>query len=120
MNAEKPATGISQLVDYTNAKCYRVECHCTSHDHVVDTWIEVERPFEDLEEISVSFHVKTYSSPFADGFWKRLKNACKIILGKDEQQHEIILTQQVAKNWINAVESAIAEFKRDENKNKNN
>jgi hypothetical protein len=118
MNAEKPATGISKLADYPKAKCYRVDCECTTPDHAVDTWIEVERAFDDCEDISVRFYVNTYSHPLANGFWQRLKNACKILVGVDQQQHEILLKQQAAKNWISSVEKAIAEFSHDQNKNK--
>lgn len=34
-------------------------------------------------------------------------------MGKDEQQHEILLKEQSAKNWIAAVENAINEYKKD-------
>lgn len=112
MNAETPAAGISKLFEHTDAVCYRIECECTSSNHSVDTWIEVERAFDDCEDISVRFYVNTYSHPFARGFWQRLKNAGKVLLGIDEQQHEILLKQQAAKNWISAVESAITEYKK--------
>lgn len=117
MKAEKPATGVCKLFEHKNSVCYRVECDCSSEDHAVTTWIEVERAFDDCEDISVSFYVNTYSSPYANGFWKRLKNACKILMGKDEQQHEILLKQQAAKNWITAVENAINEYKNEDQSN---
>jgi hypothetical protein len=116
MNAEKPATGVCKLIEHKDSVCYRIDCDCTSNNHAVDTWIEVERLFNDCEDISVRFYVSTYTHPFARGFWQRLKNASKILLGVDEQQHEILLKQQAAKNWITAVENAINEYKKNESK----
>jgi hypothetical protein len=117
MKAEKPATGISILSKYQNSVCFRVECKCTSSNHSVDSWIEVERVFDDVEDISMCFYVNTYTHPFARGFWQRIKNAVKVLIGVDERQHEILLNRQSAKNWVSAVENAINEYKKDDDKN---
>jgi hypothetical protein len=110
MNAETPAIGIAKIFEHKESVCYRIECECTSNNHAVDTWIEVERTFDDLEDISVIFYVNTYTHPFARGFWQRIKNAAKVLIGVDEQYHEILLKQQSAKNWIAAVEKSINEY----------
>lgn len=69
MNAEKPARGISELFEHKDSVCYRIDCECTSEDHAVTTWIEVQRSFDDCEYISVRFYVNTYSSPYARDFF---------------------------------------------------
>jgi hypothetical protein len=112
MKAEKPATSISKTAEFKDSVCYRIECDCLSENHHVDTWIEVERTFDDLEDISVTFYVNTYTHPFARGFWQRIKNAAKVLIGVDEQQHEILLKPQAAKNWIQAVENSINNFEK--------
>ena len=44
MNVETPATGIAKIQEFSDTVCYRIDCECTSHDHAVDTKIEVQRP----------------------------------------------------------------------------
>jgi hypothetical protein len=58
------------------------------------------------------FYVTTYSRPFADGFWKRVKNAAWILFGYDQQQHEIIMNKQQATNWAHAVLNGIKEVEK--------
>lgn len=107
MKSEKPATGISKTAEFKDAVSYRIDCDCTSPTHSVDTWIEVDQPFSDVEMVSIRFHVNTYTHPFSDGFWQRVKNASKVLMGVDEQQHEILLKLQAAKNWVSAVSNTI-------------
>lgn len=117
MNAEKPATGITKIQEFSNTVYYRIDCECTSHDHVVDTKIEVQRPWTDGPDISVMFYVTTYNK-FPQNIWDRVKQAAAILFtGVNKQEHEILLNQQAAKNWISAVENAINEYKKDDDKN---
>ena len=112
MNAEKPATSISKTQEFRDAVCYRIDCECTSHEHVVDTTIEVGRLWDDIPDISVSFYVTTYNK-FPETFWDRVKQAAKILFtGVNKQEHEILLKPQAAKNWIQAVEDSIKDFEK--------
>jgi hypothetical protein len=113
MKAEKPATGISQTIDMPDFKCYHVTCECTTESHSVDTYVTVEAEW-DIKQISVTFSVNTYSHPFADGFWRRVKNAFWVILGCDQQQHDIIMNKQQATNWAYAVLTAVKEIEKNE------
>ena len=107
MKAEKPATGISKTQEFSDTVCYRIECECTSHDHVVDTHIEVQRLWDDIPDISVMFYVTTYNK-FPKNIWDRVKQAASILFtGVSKQEHEILLKPQAAKNWIQAVENSI-------------
>jgi hypothetical protein len=110
MKAEKPATGISKIQEFSDSVCYRIECECTSHDHVVDTHIEVQRLWDDIPDISVMFYVTTYNK-FPKNIRDRVKQAASILFtGVSKQEHEILLKPQAAKNWIQAVENSINNF----------
>jgi hypothetical protein len=112
MKAETPATGISKIQEFSDIVCYRIDCECTSHDHAVYTWIEVERIFDDIEDISVSFYLTMYNK-FPESFWDRVKQAATILFtGVSKQEHEILLKPQAAKNWIQAVENSINNFEK--------
>ena len=96
----EPLKGVSKL----NDNCLRVLCECMTPEHSVDCWIEVEHAFDDGPDlISITHYVTIYSKPF-DNIWQRIKSACNILFkGVDEKQHEILLTDEAARNWINAV-----------------
>ena len=112
MKAEKPATGISKIQEFSDTVCYRIECECTSHDHAVDTYIEVQRLWDDIPDISVMFYVTTYNK-FPKNIWYRVNQAAKILFtGVSKQEHEILLKPQAAKNWIQAVENSINNFEK--------
>lgn len=117
MKSEKAATGISKIQEFSDTVCYRVDCECTSHDHSVDTRIEVERLWDDIPDISVRFYITTWNK-FPESFWDRVKQASAILFtGVNKQEHEILLKPQAAKNWIDAVEKSIKDFeKKHENK----
>lgn len=118
MQAQEPAQGISAEYDTEDMKSYRINCDCTCEDHAVDTWIEVEA--EPDFGICVSFFVKTWTpaSLAEGGLWVRIKKAANILFkGVDTQTHDIILKEQVARNWIGAVESAITDLKEYERQN---
>jgi hypothetical protein len=117
LKPEKPATGISQTIDNPDFKCYHVTCECTTESHAVDTYVTVEAEW-DVKQVSVTFSVNTYSHPLAGGFWQRVKNAFWVILGCDQQQHEIVMNKQQATNWAHAVLTAVKEIEKNEQANK--
>jgi hypothetical protein len=112
MQPEQPATGISKIFDSGKAVCYRIDCDCTSPEHKIDTWMEIEQPFEDCDQISVMFYVNTYNR-YNQNIWERIKQAAKILFtGVDEKEHEILLKPQAALNWIKAVEETLERMKK--------
>ena len=112
MKAEKPATGISKIQESSDSVCYRIECECTSHDHAVDTRIEIEKQWDDIPDISVRFYLTTCNK-FSENIWDRVKQAASILFtGVSKQEHEILLKPQAAKNWIQAVENSINNFEK--------
>lgn len=112
MNVETPATGIAKIQEFSDTVCYRIDCECTSHDHAVDTKIEVQRPWDDVPDISVMFYVTTYNK-FPKNMWDRVKQAATILFtGVSKQEHEILLKPQSALNWIKAIENSINNFEK--------
>jgi len=112
MQPEKPATGISKTQEFSDTVCYRIDCECTSHDHAVDTHIEVQRLWDDIPDISVMFYVTTYNK-FPENIWNRVKQAASILFtGVNKQEHEILLKPQAALNWVKAVENSIKDFEK--------
>jgi len=110
MKAQKPAEGILKEYDTEDAKCYHIICDCTCEDHAVDTWIEVGA-FDEMG-VDVTFYVKTYTPHTVAGIWDRIKAACNVLFkGVDTQMHSIFLKEQVARNWISAVENSIDDMK---------
>jgi hypothetical protein len=112
MKAQEPAQGICKTQDWGDAKVYHIECDCTCEDHSVSTWIEVEAE-EDFGTV-VTFYVKTWT-PYSlsqAGLWTRIRKAVSILFkGVDTQEHDIILKEQAARNWIAAVEKSIKDVK---------
>jgi len=112
MKAQKPAVGILKEYDSEDARCYHIVCDCTCEDHAVDTWIEAEA--EPDFGVCITFYVKTWTpaSLAEGGLWQRIKKAANILFkGVDTQQHDIILKEQAATNWIAAVQKSIDDFK---------
>ena len=107
MEPESPARGVTTIGEFDNCVGLRTICECTTEDHSVDTWIEVGRLYDDMEDIIVTFHVNSYSHPLAEGFWQRVKNAGLMLIGVDQRQQEILLTKQQALNWCSAVQKEI-------------
>lgn len=112
MQAQEPAKGILEEENWGNAKSYHIVCDCTTPDHALDTWIEVEA--EPDFGVCVTFFVKTWT-PYdlsRNGMWQRIKKAANILFkGFDTQQHDIILKEQAALNWITAVQKSMKDLK---------
>lgn len=114
MKTQKPALGIMQTGDYTEAKSFRVACDCHSSDHGTDMWIEVNRDVEDpsLADIEVSFYVKTWT-PTWKGWAQRLTAVYEILFkGVHCQEHHMILNRQSATNFADAIKNTIKDLEK--------
>ena len=110
MKAQEPARGILETSHNEYGHAYHVECECSSEDHAVCTYIEVEPDLE-IDAIEVGFYIETWT-PFFENFWSRVKCAYDVLFkGVHKQQHHIILNEQAATNWITAVSNSITELK---------
>lgn len=111
MKAQKPAQGISIEKDFGDARVFNVECDCTSDDHAVKMWIEVQRD-KDIPDIEVSFYVTTWTPAW--GNWgKRLKAVYEILFkGVHKQEHHLLLNKQSALNFAEAIKTEVVNLEK--------
>lgn len=109
MNSEKPAEGISKGPCWNNTHTYKIECDCGDSDHAMHAWIELNSDSE-VKDISMSFYVKTWI-PIWDKKFSRIRTALRVLFGGNlEQEHHIILNQQVSQNFLSALEQSIKDL----------
>jgi hypothetical protein len=109
MKAQKPAQGISLIGDWGNARNYHIECDCSSSDHSVKMWIEVDKD-KDIPDVQVSFYVDTWT-PFWEDSFSRIRTAWNVLFkGVNRQEHHIILNQQAALNLAKVIEATVNEL----------
>ena len=110
MKAQMPAQGIMLERDYGDAKNFKVECDCTSDDHSVHMWIEVQRD-RDIPDIEVSFYVNTWTAKFWKGWPQRARAIWDILVhGVHRQEHHMLLNRQSALNFAETIKREIAEL----------
>ena len=83
MKAQKPAQGILLTNDWGDAKNYHIECDCSSSDHAVNMWIEVQRD-KDIPDVEVSFYVDTWT-PFWDSKFNRDRKSTRLNSSHSQQ-----------------------------------
>lgn len=109
MKAQKPAQGISIDNDYGDARIFNVECDCTSDDHAVKMWIEVQKD-KDIPDVELTFYVTTWT-PFFASWRERLQAIWDIAInGVHKQQHSMLLNRQTALNMAEAIKSTVREL----------
>lgn len=113
MKAQKPAQGISLDKDFGDAKVFNVECDCSSDDHAVKMWIEVQRDHDIPEpDVEVSFYVTTWT-PLWGNWMKRLTAVYEILFkGVHKQEHHMLLNKQSAINFAAAIQNTIKEMEK--------
>jgi len=111
MKAQAPAQGISIEKDFGDARVFNVECDCSSDDHAVKMWIEVQRD-KDVPDVEVSFYVTTWTPAWSD--WrKRLKAVYEILFkGVHKQEHHLLLDNQSALNFAEAIKNTVKELEK--------
>jgi len=109
MKAEQPAEGILKTGTWPGAKSFHIECNCTSADHAVNMWIEVDSDKE-TQDVQVGFYVDTWT-PFWDKKFSRLRAAWDILVyGCNRQEHHLLLTKQAALNFAETIKREVKEM----------
>lgn len=105
MEPQTPADGIHKhRYAWDESESFVVHCDCTSDDHSVEAWIEVE---DDYDFATVTFYIQPVT-PYTPSLWKRVKMAFKLVFtGFYQEQHSIYLGQQAAVNFHHALKSTI-------------
>lgn len=110
MKAQTPAQGISIDKDFGDARVFNVECDCSSDDHAVKMWIEVQRD-ADVPDVEVSFYVTTWTREFWKDWPARFRAVYDILVkGVHKQEHHMLLNKQSALNFAAAIESTVKEL----------
>jgi hypothetical protein len=105
---QRPAEGISQTSDTDTYKSYHVECECTSADHALDVWIEVNADDTQLIEMTIYANLWT---PVFNNFLDRVAAAWNILFkGIHKQQHSMLLSKQAALNFSETIKKSISEL----------
>jgi hypothetical protein len=107
---QRPAQGISLDKDFGDAKVFNVECDCSSDDHAVKMWIEVQRD-HDIPDVEVSFYVTTWTKGFWNDWPARLRAVYDILIkGVHKQEHHMLLNKQSALNFAEAIKDTVEEL----------
>lgn len=109
MRTQKPAEGISRGKTWPDAHTYKVECDCGDSDHAIDAWVEIDGG-KDIPDVTVSFYIKS-CLPVWDKKFSRIRTAISVLFGGTaEREHHIIMNQQVATNFLSALDCSIKEL----------
>ena len=133
MKAETPATGIMKKADYGDAIQYEIECECGSKDHYHSVWIEA-----DAAEVSVNisaeattdywteyvqqssrtkndflYHTRWNLAYIVNETVRRAKLIWSVLTkGYVKYHSNIILNQQQAVNYAEAIKKAVRDVER--------
>jgi len=105
MKAQTPAEGILLQRDWGNAKTYSIECECTDPDHSHTLDVEADKDFGVTVEIWTTAHVPLWSISRWRLIWQLLTK------GEVKYNVALILREQQALNYANALKSAIKDVK---------
>jgi hypothetical protein len=104
MKAENPAQGILKLNNWGESVWYYVPCECTDPNHAHT--IEVEA---DDNSVSVHIHTQVKTRFWQKNRWSEIWNI--LTKGYSEYEASVILTEQQAINYANALTSAVNDVK---------
>jgi hypothetical protein len=104
MTAEKPAHGILKLNDWGESVWYYVPCDCTDPDHAHT--VEVEA---DDHSVSVHIYTRVKTQFWQKNRWREIWNI--LTNGYSEYEVSVILKEQQAINYAEALTSAVNDVK---------
>lgn len=104
MNPQSPAEGISQSHTWSDLHIFKLDCDCSDTGHSASVWVELD---SDTQHITLSFYVKA-ALPFWSNAFSRIRTAAGVLFGGNiEKEHHLILNQQVAANFLAALDTSI-------------
>jgi hypothetical protein len=117
IKAQTPAKSVSATGVWDDARSFRIGCECHDPDHDVDMWIEVDNDPE-VQHINVGFYVEG-TSPHWDQGWDRVRAAWQILTqGFHRSEHHLILDQQGAANFADALTNGVNALSKTKTKSK--
>lgn len=116
LTPEVPASSIMLNNKWATAHSYTVKCECGSTNHDVNAWVEVDVE-TGSRNVELKFYIETETSG-CNNFMDRVKVAWNtLVKGYYRQEHELILKEQAAVNFLAAMQGSIQQLKDVRNKN---
>lgn len=110
MDKNLPKKMIMKTGEWADADAYRVACECHSRDHDLDVWVEVETD-QDTKEVTLTLYKELYTPIWEQGF-NRVREALRLLFtGTTRVSGTIIMKQDVAQDFLSAVQSSINRLK---------
>jgi hypothetical protein len=104
MKTEKPAEGILKTSEWGNSKWYHIRCECGSDDCSHELNVEA-----DDCDVQVHIYVKNHTKWWEKNRWKQIWQI--LTRGYADMQTTIVLNEQTAHNYAEALKSAIKDVK---------
>ena len=104
MQAEKPAEGILKTSEWGDSKWYHVRCECGSDDCSHELNVEA-----DDVEVQVHIYAKNHTKWWEKNRWQQIWQI--LTKGYAEMQTTIVLNEQTAINYADALTSAVKDVK---------
>jgi hypothetical protein len=104
MNAEEPAQGILKTSEWGDSKWYHIRCSCGNDDCSHDVNIEA-----DDCDVQVHIYAKNHTKWWKMNRWQQIWQI--LIKGYAEMDTTIVLDEQTAINYANALTSAVKDVK---------
>ena len=105
MTAQIPAVGILKRNDYGDMKSYQISCECGQSDHEHNVYVEA-----DISAVTVTIYVNAKSKWWNTTRWKQIWHL--LTKGYIECETDIIMNQQQAINYAEALKSAVDDVKK--------
>jgi hypothetical protein len=104
MQAEKPAEGILKTSEWGDSKWYHVRCDCGSDDCSHELNVEA-----DDVEVQVHIYAKNHTKWWEKNRWQQIWQI--LTRGYADMQTTIVLNEQTAINYADALTSAVKDVK---------
>ena len=103
--SQKPAEGISTVKDYDDFKWYAIRCECGDDDHYHDLTVQ-----SDDGLLSVEITTTVTTNWWSNSRWKQIWQI--LTCGYSKQYSSLILTEQQAVNYADALKTAVKDLER--------
>jgi hypothetical protein len=102
--AQKPAEGILKTGEFGTSKWYHIRCECGNDDCSHEVEVEADEC-----DVSVHIYAKNHTRWWSKNRWSQIWQI--LVKGYAEMQTTIVLNEQTAINYAEALKSAAADVK---------
>jgi hypothetical protein len=104
MQAQKPAEGILKTNDWGDSKWYHIRCECGSDDCSHEIHVEADKV-----DISIHLYANYHTKWWERKRWSQIWHI--LTRGYSTMQTTIVINEQTALNYAEAIKSAINDVK---------